>query len=333
MNLFCNGLGYAMLRYTSAAVAVIFSLGSIARAIEAHPTQVVGQWVTEPSPSVTYVFGERGSLKRLRESDPVAENGYWEQTAEGRLRIKWLQQEAKNVSYAIDGEIMRITTDEGDTFVHHRVHVGQPIPIEGTWLRDGKATWEAESHSLTFLDDNTFAGVNKSPASAWPVDGRGVWKWLENDFIEFTAPELKVEKRWKVKHKDGELKFISSRGEVVIFLKPKVIKQREESANAQLRAEAQKPKASPAASDELASVESMRRVRAQQLEAETRERIRLARLQLSSNPAYTKDMLQETQLLVEKSDDLRELTRQSLLSEIDDAIRDAIRQSQMPRKR
>jgi hypothetical protein len=81
-----------------------------------------------------------------------------------------------------------------------------------------------------------------------------------------------------------------------------------------------------AASDgsELAEVEAMRRVRAQQIERETAVRIREARQLLATDPDRARDMLKESQLLVEKSDDLDPGSRDRLLRQLEMRIRESI---------
>jgi hypothetical protein len=86
------------------------------------------------------------------------------------------------------------------------------------------------------------------------------------------------------------------------------------------------PLAAPPASDgsELAEVEAMRRVRGQQLERETAVRIREARQLLATDPDRARDMLKESQLLIERSDDFDVGSRDRLLRQLEMRIRESI---------
>lgn len=326
MNAFFRYKRSTVFCLTMLLMLAIAPYGGIALAIDAHPPQLVGRWVTEFTPSVTIVFQEEGSLKRLRGDEPVAEYGYWEQPEQGRLRIKWFEKEPRLVSYTIDGDVLRITADKGDTLVHRRVRADKPIEIVGEWFIENPRP--ADKPVLVFHEDGTYEVIRLSPnqASEFPGLGRGIWKWLENDWIAFTSPDIKGESRWQVKRKDGELKFISARGEIIVFTKSKALAP-EQSPQTGSSPATRKPATLPSSGDQLANLAAMRQVRAQQLEEETAVRIREAKSMMASDSLGAKKFLTMCRADVEKSSDLDGATRQRLLDELDAQIREAVVQS------
>ena len=78
---------------------------------------------------------------------------------------------------------------------------------------------------------------------------------------------------------------------------------------------------------ELAELNAMRKVRAQQLEQETALRMRDARTLLTTDPDRARDMLKEARALVDASDDLDAGTRDRLLRQLEMRIRESILRS------
>ncbi len=75
---------------------------------------------------------------------------------------------------------------------------------------------------------------------------------------------------------------------------------------------------------ELAAINAMRKVRAQQLEQEAAVRLRAARQQMATDPDAARKELKDLQLLVSQSDDLDATMRERLVRQIEISVREAI---------
>jgi hypothetical protein len=296
--------------------ALLMLLNGAWAAEEKHPASITGRWAMDAAPSQILVFEASGTLKRLKADRPLADLGYWEQTGDSQISVKVMREEPHLLRFAIDGNVLRLTNDSGDTIVYQRQAAIRPADILGAWQKvESDPTLKRQ---LMFFEDGTFEASGNhfvTPKNLWPSSS-GVWRWLENDWIEFRAPGTEPS-LWQVKIKDDLLKFVSHAGEIVKFER-----ERSESPAPTVNAEVRKP--APNSDEKIAELEAMRRVRATILEEEVMEQIKQSGEIEKTDPNRAIAMLRVNRTLVSESDDLAEKTRSRLLDQLDQRIRGAI---------